>query len=137
MRGRLYEVMRPLIALLLSCLILSWPTLAAQDSTPKDSKPLTNADVLDMLHSGISQDIVIAKIKKSACEFDTSPEALKALKTAHAPDAVVLAMVEAVEPPSTETPARVNCSTDTVPVFSAPRDQANSVETFRVNCGDK
>jgi len=128
----------PLTVLLLFLfLILSWPTLAAKDSTQKDSKPLTNADVLDMLHSGISQDIVIAKIKKSACEFDTSPEALKALKTAHAPDAVVLAMVEAVEPPSTETPARVNCSTDTVPVFSDPRDQANSVETFRVNCGDK
>jgi len=129
-------VMRPLIALLLSCLILSWPTLAAQDSTPKDSKPLTNADILDMLNSGISQDIVIAKIKKSACEFDTSPEALKALKAAHAPDTVVLAMVEAVEPPSAEVPtARVSCSyTDPVPVYSAPQA---SVQAFHVNCGDK
>ena len=129
--------MRPLIALLLFCLILSWPTLAAQDSTPKDSKPLTNADILDMLNSGISQDIVIAKIKKSACEFDTSPEALKALKAAHAPDTVVLAMVEAVEPPSAEVPtARVSCSyTDPVPVYSAP--QASSVQAFHVNCGDK
>ena len=51
-----------------------------EQNTQKDSKPLTNADILDMLNSGVSQDIVIAKIKKSACEFDTSPEALKALK---------------------------------------------------------
>jgi hypothetical protein len=109
-----------------------------EQNTQKDSKPLTNADILDMLNSGVSQDIVIAKIKKSACEFDASPEALKALKVVHAPDTVVLALVEAVESPSAEvTPARVKCSTDPVPLFSAPRDQANSVEAFRVNCGDK
>lgn len=56
---------------------------------------LTNKDVTDLLKSSISPEIVIAKIRSSPCHFDTSPAALKELKTASVPDAVVLAMVEA------------------------------------------
>ena len=48
-----------------------------------------------MLSAGLSQEIVIAKIAASACEFDTSPAALKVLKTTNVPDAVILAMVQA------------------------------------------
>jgi len=55
--------------------VLSRTTLASQDTqTPKvGAKSLTNADVLDMLSAGLSQEIVIAKIAASTCEFDTSP----------------------------------------------------------------
>jgi hypothetical protein len=141
--------MRPLTVLLLYlCLIPSWSMLAAQNSQSQkaEAKPLTNGDVLDMLNAGVSQDIVVAKIKKSPCEFDTSPAALKALRAANAPDAVVLAMVEAssasspasASPSEIGIPARVNCSyIDPVPVFSAPRTQSDSVETFKVKCGDR
>lgn len=155
-------VTRPLTVFLFFYLIFfSWPMLALQDS--HTTKPLTNADVLDMLKAGISQDIVIAKIKKSACEFDTSPAALKALKAANTPDAIILSMVEASSaPPNSDgtttsghlvdksrrqweiveefgvaIPARVSCNhSDPVPVFSAPRDQSNSAEVFKVKCGD-
>ena len=69
--------MRPLyVALLLALFVVPgrW-VLASQDSeSPKvTATPLTNADVLDMLKAGVSQDVVIAKIRASACEFDTTP----------------------------------------------------------------
>jgi hypothetical protein len=57
--------------------------------------PLTNAAVLSMVKSGLSPEIVVAKIQSSTCDFDTSPTSLKNLKTWGVPDAVVLAMVKA------------------------------------------
>jgi hypothetical protein len=56
---------------------------------------LTNQDVLDMLKTGLAPKIVIAKIKSSTCQFDTSPVALKELKAVGTPDSVILAMVQA------------------------------------------
>lgn len=142
-------------ALLLTlCLVLSGTTLASQDTqTPKaTAKALTNVDVLDMLSGGLSQEIVIAKIAASTCEFDTSPAALKVLKAANVSDAVILAMVQAPTgsrgqetiDAGPSTPAMIDCKhTDPVPVFSAPRTQtlnnsgSDSVEAFRMKCGDR
>jgi hypothetical protein len=61
----------------------------------QQSQALTNKDVLDMLKAGLTPEIVITKIKSSTCNFDTSPAALKELKSAGVPDAVILAMVQA------------------------------------------
>jgi hypothetical protein len=123
------------VSLLFMCLVLSGSILASHSQAQKsEAKPLNNSDVLDMLNAGISQDVVIAKIKKTMSDFDTSSTALKALKVAHVTDAVLLAMVEASGmPPSPDQvdktevamPARVNCNhSDPVPVFSAPGDQS-------------
>jgi S1-C subfamily serine protease len=63
-----------------------------------------------MLRAGLSPDIVLAKIKSSPSNFDTSPAALAALKAADVPDAVVLAMIQASSgregPEGTAPPAR-------------------------------
>jgi hypothetical protein len=80
------------------------PQDAAKIVQPSQSAtaPLRNEDVLKMHQSGISPEVVVAKIKASAAVFDTSPAALRGLKEAGVPDAVVLAMVEAPragEPP--------------------------------------
>jgi hypothetical protein len=72
----------------------------ASTATVAATKSLTNADVVDLVHTGLSQEIVIAKIRTTACEFDTSPAALKALKAANIPDTVILAMVKASQGPS-------------------------------------
>ncbi len=56
---------------------------------------LTNQDVLDMLKAGLTREIVVAKIKSSPSNFDTSPAALTKLKAEGVPDSVILAMVEA------------------------------------------
>jgi hypothetical protein len=132
-------------------IFLSDTTVASQDTqAPRASTELlTNADVLDMLHAGLSQEIVIAKIGASTCKFDTSPAALKGLKAMNVSDAVILAMVQAPigprgqEPPNGEPSVRVriDCShTDPVPVYSAPRTSdhsgPDSIEVSKVKCGD-
>lgn len=63
-------------------------------ATPQTaSTALTNKDVLEMLKAGLTADIVVAKIKSSPTNFDTSPAALTELKAANVPDSVILAMV--------------------------------------------
>jgi hypothetical protein len=47
-----------------------------------------------MLSAGLTAEIVMAKINSSRCDFDTSPDALTALKSAKVPDDVILAMVK-------------------------------------------
>ncbi len=55
---------------------------------------LTNQSVVEMVKSGLSADIIVAKIKSSASEFDTSSQALQDLKKAGVEDSIVLAMVK-------------------------------------------
>jgi len=67
----------------------------ANAATPQPASPaLTNKDVLDMVKSGLATDIVIAKIKSSPTNFDTTPGALAELKALNVPDSVILAMVK-------------------------------------------
>ena len=67
-------------------------------NNPSSEQPLppklTNSDVITMIGSGLSLEVIIAKIKASPCAFDTSPEGLKGLKDARVPDQVVIEMVK-------------------------------------------
>ncbi len=68
------------------------PTRSEQEQSVAS---LTNQDVLAMLKSGLTNEIIVAKIKSSACKFQTSPAALQELKSANVPEQVILAMVQA------------------------------------------
>jgi len=71
-------------------------------------QPLTNADVISLIKSGLSAEIVSAKIKQSGGTFDTSPAKLKELKAASVPESVILAMIESGAPSkSVEQPRSV------------------------------
>ena len=71
-------------------------------------QPLTNADVISLIKSGLSAEIVAAKIKQTGGSFDTSPAKLKDLKTAGVPESVILAMIESDAPAKvTEQPKPV------------------------------
>lgn len=61
--------------------------------TGNSAAGLKNADVIAMVGSGIPDNIIQAKIKVSACAFDTSPESLRQLKLAKVSDAVVIEMI--------------------------------------------
>jgi hypothetical protein len=63
--------------------------------TPSNPTALTNKDILDMNKTGLPPEILLAKIKSSQCNFDTSPARLQQLKSGGVPDAVILAMVQA------------------------------------------
>lgn len=83
------------LVLILTTLTIASPRLQepAQTQTQTGATELTNKDVLDMVHSGLATEIVVAKIKASPGRFDTSAATLAELKSANVPDAVIMAMV--------------------------------------------
>jgi hypothetical protein len=70
------------------------PVKLAAQGTEAAQNVLTNKDVADLMKTGLSTEVIVAKIRTSTCKFDTSPAALKQLKDAGIPDAVILAMVD-------------------------------------------
>jgi len=88
------------------------PTAQVQpDAGPRSSPPpppedggaaLRNEDVVKMAKAGLDDGIIISKIKSSRTQFDTSPDALIALKTSGVSSAVLRAMTEPSSQPQTE-----------------------------------
>jgi hypothetical protein len=79
------------------------PPVAAVGATP--GQALTNDDIIQMVQVKLADSVIIAKIKSSACTFDTSTDALIKLKQAGLGDAVQQAMVEvAGQPPPPPPP---------------------------------
>jgi hypothetical protein len=81
-----------------SCIVLS-ACAFGQDM----AKRLTNQDIIEMVKLGISDDIIVAKIRSTSgadsVKFDTSVEGLKALKAANVSDAVLKVMINPAPPP--------------------------------------
>jgi hypothetical protein len=99
------KALSSVLALTLTTAMLSPCVATAQDpvattTTTGSQTALTNKDVLDMVKTGLSTDIILAKLKASQNNFDTSPSALTELKTNNVPEAVILAMVKGPEPAS-------------------------------------
>lgn len=96
-----------LAAAILSVAIPTSLTINAQETPTPDI--LTNETVVKMMKDGLSEAIIIAKIRTSESRFDTSAEAMNQLKQAGVPDTVILAMVEGPvaqkSPTSTAAPA--------------------------------
>jgi hypothetical protein len=68
-------------------------------------KRLTNQDVIEMTKLELSDDVIIAKIRKAydagtdTVSFDTSVDGLKALKAANVSDPVIKVMINPAPPP--------------------------------------
>jgi TonB family protein len=92
------------------CGLLADPVAQGGQTSETRTNVLTNKDVLEMLRAGLGQEVVIAKIKSSDCNLDTSPTALKELKAANVPEEVVLAMVRA---PAVASPVAANAPANT------------------------
>jgi len=56
---------------------------------------LTNKDILEMVRADLSPEIIIEKIKRSRCNFDTERTQLAELKSKGVSDQILRAMVEA------------------------------------------
>jgi hypothetical protein len=65
-----------------------------ETSSHVQSAKLENSDVLDMVKAGLPEEVIIAKIQGSPCNFDTSPASLATLKSSQVPNAVILAVVK-------------------------------------------
>lgn len=77
------------IGLLAPCI----PALAADE-------PLTNADIVRLVHGGIADQVVAATVRSKPGNYDVSPDALVALKKAGVGDVTMRTMVEAGHIPS-------------------------------------
>lgn len=98
--GKAFTFAAGLLAALLSSSSLFRTFAAAQES----SKRLTNQDVISMTSLGLSDDVIIAKIRSvsgsDGLNFDTSVDGLKSLKEAKVSDAVVKTMINPALPPT-------------------------------------
>lgn len=107
-RAAVWLQTRSLVTVLVFALLFLRSAFGADD--PGVRRRLTNQDVVAMVSAGISEDVIVAKIRTtsatggSATNFDTSVEGLKELKAAHVPDAVVKAMID----PTPATPTVVS-----------------------------
>jgi uncharacterized protein YgiM (DUF1202 family) len=79
---------------------LTDPTAAPAETT---ELPLNNGNILSMHGMRLSEGVIIAKIKSSRCDFDTSPAALQKLRWGGLPDQIILAMIQA--PHAADEPA--------------------------------
>lgn len=93
------KVLSLLLVFTLTTLSTAAPAFTTQQSAQKlseaDAKAvLNNKDVLEMIKSGLGIEIIVAKIKSSPSDFDTTPTTLAELKAAGVPETVILAMVK-------------------------------------------
>jgi hypothetical protein len=67
--------------------------------------PLTNKNIVSMQSMRLGPDVILAKIKSSPTNFDTTPSGLQKLKFAGVPDKIIVAMVQAHDQPAAAAPA--------------------------------
>jgi hypothetical protein len=89
---------------LLFAALLVFPILSAHAE-----ERLTNSDVVKLVQAGLSEETIAAKIAASESAFDTSTDALVALKGSGVPDSVIRRMIERAAVPMTA--ARVKPAT--------------------------
>jgi hypothetical protein len=92
----------------LACLAaIAFVLLAPPTRSQEPAKRLTNQDVIEMTKLGLTDDVIIAKIRAvngtgaEAAVFDTSVDGLKVLKAANVSDAVIKVMINPAPPPAT------------------------------------
>jgi len=96
----------------LCALLIALLAFAASPALAKNAKPMTNRDVIELVHAKIATDSILLAIEKAKPAFDTSATALIELNKQGVPDTVVQAMIraedqpEATAPQATAAPAR-------------------------------
>src|SRR5437867_1580008 len=68
--------MKTMKTILLAAGILISAFVWCSGQTPTQKKPLTNADVLQMVKAGLAEGVIVAAIQSSPANYDTSPTAL-------------------------------------------------------------
>ncbi|HWZ01016.1 MAG TPA: hypothetical protein VNX17_08050, partial [Edaphobacter sp.] len=90
--------------------------LASTTWSQQLGKRITNKDVIDMTSIGLSDDLIIAKIRGAAAggtlQFDTSVDGLKELKAAKVSDEVIKVMINPAPPAAQVVVAATPISND-------------------------
>ena len=87
----------------LLCVLAVHPAAGQDDNALR--KRLTNEDIIEMVKMGLSDDVIISKIRAAsaagadAISLNTSVEGLRGLKAANVPDSVIKVMINPAPPP--------------------------------------
>jgi hypothetical protein len=117
--------MKKSVLLMLAVMMLG--VLAMAQGAGQASQPLANQSVIEMVHAGVAEDIIISKVQNSAANYDLSTDGLIALSKEKVPNSVIKAMIEAqasFAAPSASTAPADAAPASTAPVAAAPVDAA-------------
>src|SRR4051812_35548842 len=93
-------------ALIVLATVLCMPGVSGAQTRPQ--KPLTNADIIEMVNGGLPESTIIASMQANPTRFDVTPAALMELNKAHVTpgimDAMVAAAVQASQNEASEAP---------------------------------
>jgi hypothetical protein len=139
-----------LLILLTALLIIAAPSLVAakiiQQSQSRVAQ-LTNQDVIKLLQTKLTQDEIIAKIRSSPSNFETSVPEIRLLKDAGVSDKIIAAMIqvektasisgganapEAKQPEQIVVPAGTHVDVEAAYTVSSLDVQAGDLISFRV-----
>src|SRR5579863_2875556 len=94
----------PLVPACLMIVLVVYALAARAQESELAHKRFTNDDVVSMVQMGLSEEVIIAKIRAmnaadpGSVRFDTSVQALQALKTASVTDGVMRVMINPAPP---------------------------------------
>lgn len=77
----------------IAVVVMLWVSLELPVLGQTTEKPVTNNTIVEMTKAGLSDEIIIAKIRTSSVEFDTSTAALAELKKLGVSEAVIVSMI--------------------------------------------
>lgn len=77
----------------ISGLVLLLAVISARAGAQSSGVPLKNADIVQMMKSGLESHTIVLLIKQGPCDFDTSAQALIKLKKAGVSEPVIDAMI--------------------------------------------
>src|SRR5215510_7506199 len=86
--------------LLLASLLLAACLLVSSTASVSGQEVMTNETVIQMVKAGLSENVILAKMRSSQTKFDTRTESLIALKQAGTPEKVMQAIISGGAPPS-------------------------------------
>lgn len=84
-----------LLKILLVVSLFQFSALVTEAQENSDNTVLTNEGVVELVKAGLSEGIILAKIKNSRCNFDSSSATLVKLKESGVSESIILAMIEA------------------------------------------
>jgi len=97
-------------------LVLASTTWSQKLCSQELARHITNKDIIEMTALGLSDDIIIAKIRSASAgdnlKFDTSVAGLKDLKAANVPDSVIKVMINPTPPAAPVVMAATAVSND-------------------------
>jgi len=85
--------------LLLASLLLAACLLVSSTASVSGQEVMTNETVIQMVKAGLSENVILAKMRSSQTKFDTRTESLIALKQAGTPEKVMQAIISGGAPP--------------------------------------